>query len=156
MAKNIRLVAFKINRQSNNFDLINKDDFRGIMHCPDDHAGSAIPRQRPLISFEDVQPGFSVANCDSTFEDGTSGVSVAKTARLFVVVDGVHWGPMFMASTQIAGRDSRGGNKGNFGLGPSFLVFNVQQATTQAFLDHLVASDLEKKNLRKSQIVSKN
>ena len=122
------------------------------MHCPDDHAGSAIPRQRPLISFEDVQPGFSVANCDSTFEDGTSGVSVAKTARLFVVVDGVHWGPMFMASTQIAGRDSRGGNKGNFGLGPSFLVFNVQQATTQAFLDHLVASDLEKKNLRNSQI----
>ena len=117
------------------------------MHCPDDHAGSAIPRQRPLISFEDVQPGFSVANCDSTFEDGTSGVSVAKTARLFVVVDGVHWGPMFMASTQIAGRDSRGGNKGNFGLGPSFLVFNVQQATTQAFLDQLVASDLKKKFL---------
>ena len=117
------------------------------MHCPDDHAGSAIPRQRPLISFEDVQPGFSVANCDSTFEDGTSGVSVAKTARLFVVVDGVHWGPMFMASTQIAGRDSRGGNKGNFGLGPSFLVFNVQQATTQAFLDQLVASDL--KNINK-------
>ena len=108
---------------------------------------SAIPRQRPLISFEDVQPGFSVANCDSTFEDGTSGVSVAKTARLFVVVDGVHWGPMFMASTQIAGRDSRGGNKGNFGLGPSFLVFNVQQATTQAFLDQLVASDLKKKFL---------
>ena len=112
------------------------------MHCPVDHAGSAIPRQRPLISFEDVQPGFSVANCDSTFEDGTSGVSVTKTARLFVVVDGVHWGPVLVTSTQIAGRDTRGGNEGNFGLGASFLVFNVEQTTTQAFLDQTVAADL--------------
>ena len=103
---------------------------------------SAIPRQRPLISFEDVQPGFSVANCDSTFEDGTSGVSVTKTARLFVVVDGVHWGPVLVTSTQIAGRDTRGGNEGNFGLGASFLVFNVEQTTTQAFLDQTVAADL--------------
>ena len=112
------------------------------MQLPDFHAGfgSAIPRQGPL--FEDVQPGFCVAHSDSVFEDGTSGVSVTKTARLFVVVDGVHWGPVLVTSTQIAGRDARGGNEGNFGLGASFLVFNVEQTTTQAFLDQTVAADL--------------
>lgn len=58
--------------------------------------------------FKDVQPWHSPSNLYSSFEDGTSGVSVPEGAGFFMIVDGIHGCPIFMAGSQIAGTHTRG------------------------------------------------
>ena len=77
------------------------------------------------VSWKNVQPWFCIANGDSGLENGTSGVSVAETARLFVVVNGVHGCPVFVAAAEVTCRDARGWNKGNFTFGATFFVLDV-------------------------------
>ena len=89
------------------------------------------------------QPGFSPSNFYSSFEEGTSCISVSKTAGFLMIINGIHGCPVFMAGGQIACRNARCRNIWNFSLCTAPFMFNVGQSAAQAFLHNTVSADLK-------------
>ena len=103
---------------------------------------SRISANKWQFILKDVQPGFSPANFHSFLVEGWPGQYGSEATRPLVVENGVHGGPIFIASRQATCRDTRSWNEGHFWFGTTSFMFDVCKTTAKTFLNHSIAADL--------------